>query len=59
MILAQNQTYESMEQNIKPINKSMHLISINLQQRQECTKEKRQSLEVVLGELTGQQYVKQ
>ena len=53
MVLAQKQTYRSMEQDRKPRNKRMHLWSINLQQsRQEYTMEKRQFLQqVVLGKL--------
>ena len=53
MVLAQKQTYKSMEQNKEPRNKRIHLRSIILQQRrQEYTKEKRQSLQqVVLGKL--------
>ena len=43
MVLAQKQTYRSMEQNREPRNKPTHLWSINLQQRrQEYTVEKRQ-----------------
>jgi len=33
MVLAQNQTYGSREQNIQPRNKPKHLWSINLQQK--------------------------
>ena len=53
MVLAQKQTYGSMEQNREPRNKPTHLWSINLQQRrQEYKMEKRQSLQqVVLGKL--------
>ena len=52
VILAQKQTHRKMEQNREPRNKPVHLWSINLQQRRkECTKEKRQSLHVVLGKL--------
>ena len=41
MILAQKQTYRSMEQDRKPRNKPTHLWSINLRQkRQEYTMEK-------------------
>ena len=41
MVQAQTLTYGSMEQNEEPRNKSMHLRSINLQQRiQEYTMEK-------------------
>ena len=43
MIMAQKQMHESMEEDRKLRNKSMHL-SINLQRRQEYTVEKRQSL---------------
>ena len=51
MVLAQKQTYSSVEQNREPRNKHMHLWSINLwQMRQEYTVEKRQSLQqMVLG----------
>ena len=51
MVLAQEQTYGSMEYNRKLRNKPTHLWSINLRQRrQEYTMEKRQSLQyVVLG----------
>ena len=54
-VLAQKQTYRSMEQAIKPRNKPRHLRSINLQQRrQEYTMEKRQSLQyMVLGKLVS------
>ena len=46
MVLAQKQTYGSMEQNRKPRNKPMHLWPIDPQQkRQEHTMEKRQSLQ--------------
>ena len=46
MILAQKQTYRSMEQERKPRNKATHLWSINLwQRRQDYTMEKRQSLQ--------------
>ena len=42
VVLAQKQTYGSMEQNREPRNKPTHLWSINLQQRrQEYTMEKR------------------
>ena len=53
MVLAQKQTYGSMEQNREPRNKPTHLWSINLRQRrQEYTMEKRHSLQqVVLGKL--------
>ena len=53
MVLAQKQTYGSMEQNREPSNKPTHLPSINLQQkRKQYTMEKRQSLQqVVLGKL--------
>ena len=53
VVLAQKQTYRSMECNREPRNKLMHLQSINLQQRkQEYTMEKRQFLQqVVLGQL--------
>ena len=34
MVLAQKQTHRSMQQNRKPINKTMHLPSINLQQKE-------------------------
>ena len=45
MVLAQRQKYRSMEQNIKPRNKSIHLWTHYLwQRRQEYTMEKRQSL---------------
>ena len=45
MVLAQRQTYRSMEQNRKPRDKSMHLWTPYLwQRRQEYTMEKRQSL---------------
>ena len=45
MILAQNQTCKSMEQNREPRNKPMFIWSINLQQRrQEYTMGKRQPL---------------
>ena len=59
MILAQNQTYESMEQNREARNKHTHLWRIKLgQRRQEYAMEKRQSLyQVVLG--TGQPLVKE
>ena len=46
MVLAQEQTHRSMEQNREPRNKPTHLRSINLQQRrQEYTMEKRLSLQ--------------
>ena len=46
MVLALKQTHKSMEQVRKPRNKPTYLWSINLQQRrQECTMEKRQSLQ--------------
>ena len=46
MILAQNQTYESMEQNREARNKHTHLWRIKLgQRRQEYAMEKRQSLQ--------------
>ena len=46
MVLAQKQTYGSMEYNREPRNKPTHLQSINLQQRrQEYTMEKRQPLQ--------------
>ena len=49
MVLAQKQTYESIEQNREPRNKPTHLLSINLQQRrQKYTMEKRQSLQQVV-----------
>ena len=49
VVLAQKQTYRSMEQNREPRNKPIHLHSINLQQRrQEYTMEKRQSLQQVV-----------
>ena len=53
VVLAQKQTYRSMEQNREPRNKLIHLQSINLQQRrQEYTMEETQSLQqVVLGKL--------
>ena len=53
MVLAQNQTHSSMEQNRESRNKPTHLRSINLrQQRQEFTMGKRQSLQkMVLGKL--------
>ena len=45
MVLAQRQTERSIEQAREPRNKSMHLWSINLQQRrQEYELEKKQSL---------------
>ena len=45
MVLAQRQKYRSMEQNIKPRDKSTHLWTPYLgQRRQEYTMEKRQSL---------------
>ena len=45
MVLAQRQTYRSMEQNRKPRDKSTHLWIPHLwQRRQEYTMEKRQSL---------------
>ena len=46
MVLAQNQTYRSMEQNRESRNQPMHLWSTNLwQRRQEYTMEKRQCLQ--------------
>ena len=53
IVLAQKQTYRSMEQGRKPRNKPMHFWPINLwQKRQEHTMEKRQSLQqIVLGKL--------
>ena len=46
MALAQKQTYRSIEQDKKPINKPTHIWSINLwQRRQEYSMEKRQSLQ--------------
>ena len=46
MVLAQKQTYRSMEQDRKPRDKPMHLWSPNLwQRRQEYTMEKRRSLQ--------------
>ena len=36
MVLAQNQTYGSMEKNREPQNKPTHLQSINLQQRRQA-----------------------
>ena len=53
MVLAQKQTYKSVQQDRKPRNKPLHLWSINLQwRRQEYTVEKRQSLQqVLLGKL--------
>ena len=48
MVLAQKQTYGSVEQNRDPRNKPTHLWSINLRQRrQEYAMEKRQSLQQV------------
>ena len=45
MVLAQKQTYGSMEQNREPKNKLTHLWTINLRQRRkEYTVEKRQSV---------------
>ena len=45
MVLAQNQTHRSTEQDKELRNRVMHLSSINLQQkREEYTMEKRQSL---------------
>ena len=45
MVLAQNQTHRSTEQDKELRNKRLHLSSINLQQRRkEYTMEKRQSL---------------
>ena len=52
MVLAQKQTYGSMEQSTELRNKLKLLQSINLpQRRQNYTMEKRQSLQVVLGNL--------
>ena len=53
MVLAEKQTDRSMEQNRGPRNKSMHIGSVNLQQRsQEYTMGKGQSLQLmVLGKL--------
>ena len=46
MVLAPKQKYRSMEQDLKPRNKPMHLWPINIQQRrQEYTMEKRQPLQ--------------
>ena len=46
MVLAQKQKYRSMEQDRKPRDKSMHLLSTNLlKRRQGFTMEKRQSLQ--------------
>ena len=55
MVLARRQKYRSMEQNIKPRDKSMHLWIPYLWQRsQEYTTEKRQSLyQVILGKLVN------
>ena len=55
MVLAQKETYRSMEQNREPRNKPTQLWSINLwQRRQGYTMEKRESLQyVVLGKLNS------
>ena len=55
MVLAQKQTYGSMEQNRELGNKPTYLRSINLQQRRQVnTTEKKQSLQqAVLGKLDG------
>ena len=59
MVLAQKQTYGSMEQNREPRNKPTHLWSINLQQRrQEYTMEKRVSSASGVGK-AGQLHVNQ
>ena len=53
VIVAQKQTYRSIEENREPRNKPMHIRSINLwQRRQEYTMKKRQSLQqILLGKL--------
>ena len=52
LVLAQKQTYGSMEQNRQPRNKPKHLQSINLwQRRQEYTMEKRHSSESGAGKV--------
>ena len=59
MVLAQKQTYRSMEQNREPRNKPTHLWLVNLQQRrQEYTMGKWQSLQqVMLGKLDSCMYI--
>ena len=52
MVLAQKQTYGSMELNREPRKNPTHLWSINLQQmRQEYMMGKRQSLQQMVGKL--------
>ena len=55
MVLEEEQTHRSVEQDREPRNKPIHLWSIKLQQRrQEYTMEKRQFLQqVVLGKLNS------
>ena len=49
VVLAQKQTYGSMEENREPRNKPTHLWTLSLpQRRQECTTGKRQSLQQVM-----------
>ena len=61
MVLAQKQTYRSMEKHREPRNKPTHLWSINLRQRrQEYTMEKRQLISSISGAgKIGQLHVKE
>ena len=60
MVLAQKQTHRSMEQNREPQNKSMHMWSINLQQkRQEYFMEEKTVSSTNSAGKTGQLHVKE